>query len=178
MNWREIWRGKVASRQKTQMNLAEPLVLQVGQAQGILMHCAADRVCYSRKLEVAEDKTVRLTPWLATGSKVCRSLLCEMATCCDDCSAAKGVGCCLRSSGVSRVSRLRGACGGGDVQTCIVCGLDLVSRSRSESTSRTTTNTRMLEASPTPRRRIRSKTSAPRATLRRVTREGASRVPW
>ena len=116
MNWREIWRGKVASRQKTQMNLAEPLVLQAGQAQGILMHCAADRVCYSRKLEVAEDKAVRVTPWLATGSKVCRFFLCEMATCGDGCSAAEGSEDELRwSPRVSRVPRLRGACSGGDV---------------------------------------------------------------
>ena len=69
-NWREIWRGQLACKRKTQMHLAEPLVLQAGQAQGILMHSTADRVCYSRKLQVAEDNILRLTPWFATASKI------------------------------------------------------------------------------------------------------------
>ena len=52
------------------MHLAEPLILSAGQEQGILIHSAANRVCYSRKQQGAEDSVLRLKPWYATSSMI------------------------------------------------------------------------------------------------------------
>ena len=52
------------------MHLAEPLIISAGQEQGILIHSAANRVCYSRKQQGAEDSVLRLKPWYATSSMI------------------------------------------------------------------------------------------------------------
>jgi hypothetical protein len=52
------------------MRFAKPLLVGAGEERGILMHTASNRVCYSRKLQSAEDGVLLLRPWFATSSNV------------------------------------------------------------------------------------------------------------